>query len=210
MSAAQVAHVLGPQRPSVVLNGSRGHRRGRQPGARRLPPARPVPGRSSTTTAPRARSPSAPTARARSTATARLPACEQGCQLQTISFGGPSALVEAMHGTATIESFTVDGQPVPGALDAPWRAAASQVGTPTGVRAPPTARGRAPDRAVRRALVELLRRHQPDRRTGRGAGALGPDRRPRRPGCRPARRGCSRSARPAPPSRCPSAGRRAC
>ena len=67
----------------------------------------------------------------RSTATAKLPACQTGCQLETISFGGPSALVEAMHGTATIESFTVDG--AAGARH-PRRplaaAAASLVGTP--------------------------------------------------------------------------------
>ncbi len=140
LSAAQVAHLLGPQRPSVVLKGSRvtigvdNQVRGefRQLGlslailddegaAREISVG--------------------PYRRGSSTATARLPACEQGCQLQTISFGGPSALVEAMHGTATIESFTVDGQPVPGALDAPWRAAASQVGTPKGVRSPPTLAG---------------------------------------------------------------------
>jgi putative ABC transport system permease protein len=136
MSAAQVAHALGPQRPSVVLKGSEvtvgvdNHVRGdfRQLGlslailddegaAREISVG--------------------PYRQGRSTATARLPACEHGCQLQTISFGGPSALVEAMHGTATIESFTVDGRPVPGGLDAPWRAAASQVGTPRGVRTPP-------------------------------------------------------------------------
>ena len=72
MSAAQVAHVLGPQRPSVMLKGSRGHDRGRQPGAGRLPPARPVAGRSSTTRAPRGRSASAPTAGA---APPRRPGC---------------------------------------------------------------------------------------------------------------------------------------
>ena len=72
----------------------------------------------------------------RSTASARLSACSSGCQLQTISLGGPDALVEAMKGTATIDGFTVDGQPVSGALDAPWRAAASQVGSHTAVDKP--------------------------------------------------------------------------
>jgi hypothetical protein len=70
----------------------------------------------------------------RSTKTATLGACETRCQVEKISFGGPSALVEAMHGTATIESFTVDGQPVPGALDRPWRPQASLINTATAVK----------------------------------------------------------------------------
>jgi putative ABC transport system permease protein len=65
----------------------------------------------------------------RSTASARLGACARSCQLQSISFGGPSALVEAMHGRASIESFTVDGRPVPGAMSRAWRPQASQIGT---------------------------------------------------------------------------------
>ena len=134
--------------------------------------------RSSTTTAPRARSTSALTGPGRSTATARLPACQTGCQVETISFGGPSALVEAMHGTATIESFTVDGQRGPG------RARRALAGR----RRPWSARRRG---SVRRrswstgtspclpgAQLELLRRHQPDRRTRRRAGAVRPDRDP--------------------------------
>jgi hypothetical protein len=70
-----------------------------------------------------------PFAQGRSTATARLPDCTTGCELQTVSFGGPSALVEAMHGRATIESFTVDGRAVDGVLGRPWRSQASQIGT---------------------------------------------------------------------------------
>jgi putative ABC transport system permease protein len=70
----------------------------------------------------------------RSTKTAKLRACETRCQVEKISFGGPSALVEAMHGTATIESFTVDAQPVPGALDRPWRPQASLINTATAVK----------------------------------------------------------------------------
>jgi len=135
-SAADVAHELGPQRPSVVLTGSNvtitvdnqvqgdfdqlGLSLGildDQGAARDVSVGPYAPGRS--------------------TATARLPACEHRCILQTISFGGPSALVEGMQGTATIESFTVDGRPVAGALDAPWRPAISLVGTPSGVHAPP-------------------------------------------------------------------------
>jgi putative ABC transport system permease protein len=42
--------------------------------------------------------------------------------------------VEAMHGRATIESFTVDGKPVPGALSRNWRPQASQIGTKQAVR----------------------------------------------------------------------------
>ena len=136
MSAAQVARVLGPQRPSVVLKGSQvavtvdNHVQG---DFRRLGLSLAI-----LDDEGNAREVGVgPYPQGRSTATARLPACQQGCQLQTISFGGPSALVEAMHGSATIESFTVDGGPVPGALDAPWRAASSQVGTPRGVRAAP-------------------------------------------------------------------------
>jgi hypothetical protein len=135
-SAAQVARELGPQGPPVVLKGSRltiavdnrvrgeFHQLGLSlailddQGAEREVDVGPY-------------------REGRSSATARLPACRQGCLVERISFGGPSALVEAMHGTATIESFTVDGQAVPGVLDAPWRSAPSLVGTPVGVRTPP-------------------------------------------------------------------------
>jgi hypothetical protein len=73
----------------------------------------------------------------RSTSTARLPACVTGCHLEAISIGGPSALVEAMHGHLTISQFDVDGSPVPRALDRPWHAAASQVGTRSAVSGRP-------------------------------------------------------------------------
>jgi hypothetical protein len=72
-----------------------------------------------------------------STSTVRLPTCVTGCHLQTISFGGPAALVEGMHGSATIEGFQVDGSPVPRALDKPWHVAASQVGTRSAVSGKP-------------------------------------------------------------------------
>ncbi len=62
-----------------------------------------------------------------STQTTRVKACETRCQVETISFGGPSALVEAMQGTATISAFTVDGKQVPGILDTPWRPQAPQI-----------------------------------------------------------------------------------
>lgn len=74
-----------------------------------------------------------PFARGRSTKTAGLRTCQTRCQVEKISFGGPSALVEAMHGTATIESFTVDGTQVPGTLDTPWRPQASLINTATAV-----------------------------------------------------------------------------
>jgi hypothetical protein len=77
----------------------------------------------------------------RSTVTNRLSGCEKGCLLQTLSIGGPDALVEAMHGSFTLEQLDVDGSPVPGALDAPWRPAASQIGTPSAVTSPPRLSG---------------------------------------------------------------------
>ncbi len=131
MTAADVARALGP-RPSVVLRGSRltmsvdNHVRGEfhdlgleltvidDNGLPRLVDVGPF----------------APGA---STSSVRLPACVKGCQLETISIGGPSALPEAMHGSATITQFDVDGSPVPRTLDQPWHAAPSQVGTRSAV-----------------------------------------------------------------------------
>ena len=136
LSPAQVAHELGPQRPSVMLKGSHvtiGVDNQVQGDFARLGLSLTILDDQGSTREVSV----GPFPTGRSTATARLPACQRGCVLQTISFGGPSALVEAMHGTATVESFTVDGRSVPGALDAPWRAAASQIGTRTGVRTPP-------------------------------------------------------------------------
>lgn len=56
----------------------------------------------------------------RSTSTKKLRTCATGCQVEKLSFGGPAALVEAMRGTATIESVAVDGRPVKGLLRAGW------------------------------------------------------------------------------------------
>jgi len=70
----------------------------------------------------------------RSTKTGKLHACETRCQIEKMSFGGPSALVEAMHGTATIESFTVDGEQVPGTLNKRWRPQDSMINTATAVK----------------------------------------------------------------------------
>jgi hypothetical protein len=72
----------------------------------------------------------------RSTDTTRVRTCQDRCQVEKVSFGGPSSLVEAMHGTATIESFTVDGTPVQGVLDGGWRPQASPIiNTKTAVKA---------------------------------------------------------------------------
>ena len=68
-----------------------------------------------------------PFPRGRATRTTPVRGCEQGCQIETISFGGPSSLVEAMHGRATIESFTADGRPVRGVLDTRWRPQAPMI-----------------------------------------------------------------------------------
>ncbi len=64
----------------------------------------------------------------RSTSTVRLRGCRTGCRLEKIAFGGPDALVEAMHGSATIERLTVDGRSVPGILDRPWHRDLSPTG----------------------------------------------------------------------------------
>jgi hypothetical protein len=78
----------------------------------------------------------------RSTRTRQLRDCDTGCTLESISFGGPDALVEAMHGTASISSFTVDGAPVAGVLDQGWQPQPSQIGTRTAVRRVSTQGGR--------------------------------------------------------------------
>jgi putative ABC transport system permease protein len=70
----------------------------------------------------------------RSTRTTKLRTCQAGCQVETISFGGPTALVEAMNGSATVESATVDGRKIAGMLDGAWRPQASQINTATAVK----------------------------------------------------------------------------
>ncbi|HEY3527770.1 MAG TPA: ABC transporter permease [Nocardioides sp.] len=133
-SAADVAREIGPRRPPVMMRGSTlsmtidNHVDGdyRQLGVivtvlddsgdlRNIPVG--------------------PFRQGRSTQTRKLPTCHTGCQVETISFGGPSALVEAMRGTATIESATVDGGRIPGMLDRSWRTQAPQIiNTATAVR----------------------------------------------------------------------------
>jgi putative ABC transport system permease protein len=76
-----------------------------------------------------------------STSTRRLPACRVGCRVEAISFGGPSALVEAMHGTVDIDRFQVDGHDVPGVLDRSWHVAQAQTGSPTAVQGRPSVAG---------------------------------------------------------------------
>ena len=98
-----------------------------------------------------------PFGQGRSTKTEKLKACETGCQVETISFGGPAALVEAMRGTATIESAEVDGRPVPGLLDSPWRPQASQINTATAVKKAVLHQGR---------LTMTFRSHSPESYAG--------------------------------------------
>ncbi len=76
-----------------------------------------------------------------STVTRRLPTCRIGCRVEKISFGGPSALVEAMHGTVDIDRFQVDGHDVPGVLDRSWHVAQAQTSSPTAVQDGPTVEG---------------------------------------------------------------------
>jgi putative ABC transport system permease protein len=125
-SAADVARAIGPRRPPIVVKGStlsmtvdnRVHGDFRQLGVLitlidddgeiRDVDAGPFP-------------------RGRHTRTTKLRTCTTGCRLETISFGGPAALVEAMHGTATITAATVDGRAIPGLLDRSWRPQAPQI-----------------------------------------------------------------------------------
>lgn len=144
MSAADVAHALAPRRPSVVLRGSRVSLTidnsvtgtydvlgvdlaiTRTDGSRSdvlIWPFRP----------------------GISTQTRRLHGCAGGggCLLTALTFGGPAALAGAMHGTATIRSFDVDGKPVSEALDAGWRLSRLPLDTPSGIAGEPaTADGR--------------------------------------------------------------------
>ena len=78
----------------------------------------------------------------RTTDTTRLRTCQTRCQVEKLSFGGPSALVEAMHGTATIESFTVDGKPVRGVLNGGWHPQASRSTPPRRSRRSSARQGR--------------------------------------------------------------------
>ena len=139
-------------------------------------------------------------------------ACRVGCQLETISFGGPSALVEAMHGTVRRSSrYQVDGKHVPGVLD---RDVARRPGPQTGTKRRSRAsvrRGRAPDRRRSSAgVLRVVRRDQPRRPACDSPGAArapGQVSSARSPPARPARSRCGRSAR-AESTR--SGGRRAC
>jgi putative ABC transport system permease protein len=95
-----------------------------------------------------------PFAHGRSTSTTRLRHCHTGCRVETIAFGGPRALVEAMHGSATIDSVTVDGHAVPGLLDRQWHADPSPVGTHQAVVGEPVVAGGA--------MTLHVRAHGPD------------------------------------------------
>ncbi len=79
----------------------------------------------------------------RSTDTTRLRTCATRCEVEKISFGGPSSLVERMRGTATIESFVVDGKPARGVLNGGWRPQAPLiVNTTTAVKKVEQSQGR--------------------------------------------------------------------
>ena len=132
-SAADIAREIGPQRPPVILRGSELTMTVDD----RVDGDYPLLGLSVTVLDDDGDLRDidvGPFHKGRSTESAALHNCRTGCQVEKISFGGPSALVEAMHGTATIESFTVDGKDVPGTLDTPWRVQASLINTVTAVR----------------------------------------------------------------------------
>ncbi len=126
-SAAEVARELGPRRPPVVLKGRRlsvtvtNHVDG---GYATLGPTLTVLDDNGALR----QIATGPFARGRSTSTVPLRHCRTGCRVETIAFGGPDALVEAMHGTASIDDLTVDGQAVPGMLDRGWHRDVSPVG----------------------------------------------------------------------------------
>ena len=132
-SAADVAREIGPQRPPVVFHGSRlamtvdNHVNGAYPTLGVTLTVLDDNGDLREINVP-------PFPKGHATRTVKLTACETRCQIEKISFGGPSSLVESMHGTATIDSFTVDGQQVPGTLDTPWRPQASMINTSTAVK----------------------------------------------------------------------------
>jgi hypothetical protein len=126
-SPAEVASRLGPRRPPVLLKGRRlsltvtNHVRGEYA---TLGPTLTV----LDDDGELRKSATGPFERGRSTSTIALRHCRTGCRLETIAFGGPDALVEAMHGSASIDHFTVDGHSVPGVLDQGWHADVSPVG----------------------------------------------------------------------------------
>ena len=76
-----------------------------------------------------------------SSASAHLAGCSTGCLLQQLSFGGAAAVPAAMHGTATVTGFRVDGAPVRVALDDAWRVAVPLLHTPSGVSGRPRVSG---------------------------------------------------------------------
>ena len=133
-SAAEVAQEIGPRRPPVMMRGSAlsmtldNHVNGEYRGLGLVVTVLDDNGDLRDIAV-------GPFPHGRSTKTTRLRTCDVGCQVETISFGGPTALVEAMHGSATIESATVDGRRIPGMLDRSWRVQAPQiVNTATAVK----------------------------------------------------------------------------
>jgi hypothetical protein len=138
-SAAQVARELGPRRPPILLRG----RRLSVTVTNRVDGDYPTLGPTLTVLDDDgglhdiATGPFPP---GRSTSTVVLRHCRTGCRLETMAFGGPDALVEAMNGTASIDDFTVDGRAVPGVLDRSWHTDVSPVGARIAVVGQPVVR----------------------------------------------------------------------
>jgi putative ABC transport system permease protein len=126
-SAAQISRALGPRRPPILLRGRRltvtlsNHVHG---DFATLGPTLTVLDDDGAIR----KVATGPFGLGRSTSTVTLRHCLTGCRVETIAFGGPDALVEAMHGSVTIDRLTVDGHDVPGILDRPWHAQVSPVG----------------------------------------------------------------------------------
>jgi putative ABC transport system permease protein len=152
-SASQVARELGPRRPPIILQGRRlsvtvtNHVRGDY--ATLGPTLTLLDDEGNLRDLA-----TGPFRHGRSTSTVTLRHCRTGCRLETITFGGPHALVEAMHGGVSIDRLTVDGRDVPGVLNQPWHPDVSPVGAHQAVvGGPVVANGR---------MTLHLRAHGPD------------------------------------------------
>lgn len=137
MNAGDIARALAPSRPSVVVTGSRVS----------MTVDNGVTGDFSTLSAELSMTGSGgeptsvilgPMPPGVSTVSARLSRCDSGCVVDQMSFGGPAALSQAMHGTVAILSVRADGLPVPGFVDQPWRGAQPFLNTPGGVSGQPS------------------------------------------------------------------------
>ena len=150
-----------------------------------------------------------PFERGRSTSTTTLRHCREGCRLEAIVFGGPDALVEAMHGTASIDALTVDGHTVPGVLDQSWHTDVSPVGARRAVVGRPAVANGRMTLQFEAHGSDSYAAVSPDDTTP-AVPSSGVARPPRWAGSARAREGSSRSGPSARPSRCRSAGLRGC